>query len=32
VSFLGRLCASVPVRELRFVRDASVVQLVREAA
>jgi hypothetical protein len=32
VSFLGRLCASVPVRELRFVRDQSVVQLVREAA
>lgn len=32
VSFLGRLCAAVPVRELRFVRDASVVQLVREAA
>lgn len=32
LSFLGRLYNSVPVRELRFVRDASVVQLVREAA
>jgi hypothetical protein len=32
LAFLGRLCASVPVRELRFLRDASVVQLVRAAA
>ena len=32
LSFLGRLFHSVPVRELRFLRDGSVVQLVREAA
>ena len=32
LSFLGKLCARVPVRELRFRRDPSVVQLVREAA
>lgn len=32
LSFLGRLTAAVPVRELRFRRDPSVVALVRQEA